>query len=157
MGLNLESIFVWNLIERMIDLLQSSVTSDRHLLYHIAAGLEQMLAKSRASTPQIQHASQYASTADASNHIANGHGMDNTQFPDFPHSSHGSDLQGQTYTGHDGHQLSSVDGMDLSAETDFDQMILNDAHIWEAFGSQPDGGVYSLLSNQFSYFDGSEL
>jgi len=157
MGLNLESVFVWNLIERMIDLLQSSVTSDRHLLYHIAAGLEQMLAKSRASTPQIQHASQYASTAEASNHIANGQALDNTQFSDFPHSSHGSDLQGHTYTGHDGHQLSSVDGMDLSAETDFDQMILNDAHIWEAFGSQPDGGVYNLLSNQFSYFDGSEL
>ncbi|KAH8649073.1 hypothetical protein BX600DRAFT_404159, partial [Xylariales sp. PMI_506] len=45
MGLNVESKYVSHLLERMIVLLKSSVTSERHLLYHIAFGLEKMLAK----------------------------------------------------------------------------------------------------------------
>ncbi|RYP00158.1 hypothetical protein DL764_006589 [Monosporascus ibericus] len=40
MGLNFESNFVSHLLERMIVLLKGSVTSDHHLLYHIAFGLE---------------------------------------------------------------------------------------------------------------------
>ncbi|RYP13969.1 hypothetical protein DL767_010491 [Monosporascus sp. MG133] len=45
MRLNVESGYVSHLMERMIMLLESSVTSDRHLLYHIAFGLEKMPAK----------------------------------------------------------------------------------------------------------------
>ncbi|OAA59198.1 Transcription factor [Niveomyces insectorum RCEF 264] len=45
MGLNVEPGYVSHLLRRMIELLKSSITSERHLLYHIAAGLEKMLAK----------------------------------------------------------------------------------------------------------------
>ncbi|KAL1887949.1 hypothetical protein Sste5346_009894 [Sporothrix stenoceras] len=50
MGLNVESAYVAHLLRRMVALLQSAVTSDRHLLYHIAAGLEKMLAKLQLGT-----------------------------------------------------------------------------------------------------------
>lgn len=45
MGLNLEVGYVRNLLERVVLLLKTSVTSDRHVLHHIAFGLEKMLAK----------------------------------------------------------------------------------------------------------------
>jgi len=48
-GLNVNLLFVWNLLDRIITLLKSTVTSDRHLVHHIAAGLEKMLAKSHSS------------------------------------------------------------------------------------------------------------
>jgi hypothetical protein len=46
-GLNVETSYVTSLLERMIHLLKGTVTSDRHLLYHIAAGIEKMLERSR--------------------------------------------------------------------------------------------------------------
>ncbi|KAF2662267.1 hypothetical protein K491DRAFT_646198 [Lophiostoma macrostomum CBS 122681] len=51
-GLNVETKYVTGLLERMIELLKGSVTSDRHLLYHIAAGLEKMLERSRQARAQ---------------------------------------------------------------------------------------------------------
>lgn len=51
-GLNVETNYVTGLLERMILLLKGTVTSDRHLLYHIAAGLEKMLERSRQAQAQ---------------------------------------------------------------------------------------------------------
>lgn len=45
MGLSIEAGYVTNLLERVVSLLKASVTSDRHVLHHIAFGLEKMLAK----------------------------------------------------------------------------------------------------------------
>ncbi|KAF2108127.1 hypothetical protein BDV96DRAFT_653023 [Lophiotrema nucula] len=55
-GLNVETKYVTGLIERMVVLLKGSVTSDRHLLYHIAAGLEKMLERSRQAQARLPRA-----------------------------------------------------------------------------------------------------
>lgn len=55
-GLNVDSVFVWQLLERMINLLKNTVTGDRHLLHHIAAGLEKMLVKSQTPPNRPQNA-----------------------------------------------------------------------------------------------------
>lgn len=57
-GLNVDSSFVWQLLERMINLLKTTVTSNRHLLYHIAAGLEKMLAKSHSPSQRVNQDAQ---------------------------------------------------------------------------------------------------
>ena len=73
-GLNVETKYVTGVLERMIHLLKGSVTSDRHLLYHIAAGLEKMLEKSRQARaqgpPAVAGALAKLSSANASNTFA---------------------------------------------------------------------------------------
>lgn len=44
-GFNVDPAFVWGLLDRVIHLLKTTITSKRHLLYHIAAGLEKLRAK----------------------------------------------------------------------------------------------------------------
>lgn len=41
-GFNIDSSFVWDLLDRVIHLLKTTITSKRHLLSHIGAGLENM-------------------------------------------------------------------------------------------------------------------
>lgn len=44
-GLSIEGVYVTKLLECVVSLLKTSVTSDRHVPHHIAFGLEKMLVK----------------------------------------------------------------------------------------------------------------
>ena len=144
MGLNVESGYVSHLLERMIVLLKSTVTSDRHLLYHIAAGLEKMLVKlgtksaSAGKTVRIEH------PIDGPPPVAHG-GLT----PGARHQNHG----GFTDSG----MISEVPPWDpyspsVGQPPLFDNMtIMNDSLIYEAFGSESANDVYNLLTSQFQY------
>ncbi|CAK7215112.1 hypothetical protein SBRCBS47491_002371 [Sporothrix bragantina] len=180
MGLNVDAAYVAHLLRRMVELLQSSVTSDRHLLYHIAAGLEKMLAKMKM--PSVTGtAANSNSTSTTTSGAASSAG-------DVPQNQNQSQSQGQqqlqmqadvTQTQpqnqmnmdfvHNQVLLQQhpqpMDGVlafhdnrwDLSGSLDgshnvFDSMpVLNNTIIYEAFGSDSANDVYNLLTSQFSY------
>ncbi|GAB7362468.1 hypothetical protein MBLNU230_g2790t1 [Neophaeotheca triangularis] len=136
MGVQLEIEFVWNLIDRMIHLLQSSITSDRHLLYYIAAGLNNMLTKLKETSVPAPTCSQFDDAGQSSR------GQVESFVPPAG-TSYRADWQQYLPETQDGTLL--------------EQDVLDGNHIYEAFGSEPAGGVYNLLANQFSYLDGLQF
>ncbi|KAI7153239.1 hypothetical protein KC349_g8502 [Hortaea werneckii] len=132
MGVQLDMEFVWSLIARMVHLLQSSVTSNRHLLYYIAAGLDKMLTRLKETT---------ASTASNDLHMSPYDQSSTDQAFDLNGGpSYRADWQQYLPPIHDSALL--------------DQNLINANHICEAFGGESAGGVYNLLANQFSHLDG---
>ncbi|KAH8888525.1 hypothetical protein GQ53DRAFT_724526 [Thozetella sp. PMI_491] len=143
MGLNVEFEYVAHLLQRMIVLLKSSITSDRHLLYHIAAGLEKMLgnmvkppapkAEAKTEAEAATGASTVALAEYDSAPYADGtallHETGTPRWEPYPNGANGI-VPGQTYFG--------------------DLTIMNDSVIYEAFGSDSSNDVYNLLTSQFS-------
>ncbi|KAK3076473.1 hypothetical protein LTS18_012907 [Coniosporium uncinatum] len=148
-GFNLEPTFVWDLVGRMIKLLKDTVTSDRHLLHHIAAGLDKMLITSRNLTSPRTSASRDSSGDRGVHHVGDhAHNQAGQQYP-FPQGDQVDSSAMQTsWEGYEGMDPQLHEGYGEGA--DFDPMILNDSLLFEAFGSDPAYGVYNLLTSQFS-------
>ena len=131
LGLNVEQAFVWGLLERMIHLLKSSVTSARHLLYHIAAGLEQMLK---------QHDMSQQPSGDTSRSSSNPVRPDGENMTMRPAEYQLGENAG----------IGTWDpfGTPSMLATDFN--LMNGDLIWESFDSDSVHDVYNLLSSQFT-------
>ena len=165
MGLNVEPHYVSHLLERMIVLLKSSITSDRHLLYHIAYGLEKMLAKVgpaalKKSVPNKTPAPRHP-VDESGNEVSPGQ----DSVISYGHMGYGPGGIGENHnmieeavvrTGSGGSggwgSYGSADGAGIGRQ-DFlgDVTVMNDSMIYEAFGGEPSNDVYNLLSSQFSY------
>ncbi|CAJ2508304.1 Uu.00g094900.m01.CDS01 [Anthostomella pinea] len=151
MGLNVESNYVSHLLERMIVLLKSSVTSERHLLYHIASGLEKMLENlgriSRGPPKQVdENMGVGVSPESVISFGPMGYGTSpGNQAPAVDNQNHGfatgEGLSWDSYTAGAGPRHNFLD----------DLAVMNDSLIYEAFGSDSANDVYNLLNSQFSY------
>jgi hypothetical protein len=142
-GLNVEPNFAWDLVTRMIHLLESTVTSERHLAHHIAAGLTKMLSRSKASLD----ASDGTLTTSAANigWPGNEASFDRRTngFPDTP-----SAIPDQTPW----YPYGSTMPVIPDGGVDFNEMMaMNNNIIYEAFGRDSVNDVYNLLTSQFSY------
>ena len=179
MGLNIEEDYVSRLLGRMIDVLKSAVTSDRHVLRHIAAGLEKMLtkmdesrARRSAGSEESSGTSEKSNSADAANGVS-GHGRDYEGGPYYrdstaannPDAGFAPHLSKPGEGGSMGRQMpmtgswvsDDVYGRPQAdaAEIDFfgDGLAgLNDNLMYEAFGTGSANDVYNLLSSHFSYY-----
>lgn len=174
MGLNVESHYVSHLLERMIVLLQSSVTSDRHLLYHIAFGLGKMLAKvglkpSAASSSSSSSAAKKMSLKPPDGDEAAVRGCNEEVSPgqdsviSYGHMGYGPNalaenaaLAGDAVVpvgagmGWDSYASNGDAG--VTRPNYFDGVtVMNDSLIYEAFGGESANDVYNLLTSQFSY------
>ena len=121
MGLSVDPGYILQLSERMIALMKSSITSDRHLLRYIASGLEKMLAKSQACTPGIGSNETPASSRSYA-----------TPF--------GFSMPSQAISGMSGGQMLPFPD---------DTAIMDNGWIQETFGSDSTNDVYNLLASQF--------
>lgn len=148
MGFNIEHSYlnVSHLLEKMIVLLKSSVTSDRHVLHHIAAGLEKMLAKMTMEAekeeqgrplngmPTENFGSSYLNPVPGSGAVS-GSGI-----------AFGTTPVQQM-------QTASWDYAQPTQEQDFfinPGPIMNDSLLYEAFGAESSSDVYSFLTSHFS-------
>lgn len=150
MGLNVESNYVSHLLERMIVLLKSSVTSERHLLYHIASGLEKMLENlGKISKKTPRHTQEV------------GAGVSPESVISFGPMGYGPSPGNQASTiDNQNNGFAAAEGMSWDPYTagggprhNFldDLAVMNDSLIYEAFGSESANDVYNLLTSQFSY------
>lgn len=133
-GLNVEREYVSDLLERMIKLLRATTTSDRHLLPHLAAGLEKMLSRSQSYSPGLERAEQ-AREGESWSYSLSGR---NDAGDRVPYQSEQHDLPSSAYA-----SWEAMGGTDMT--------IMNDGWIYEAFGSESANDVYNLLTSQFSY------
>ena len=146
MGFNIEHSYlnVSHLLEKMIVLLKSSVTSDRHVLHHIANGLEKMLAKMTAEADNEEnrrplHVSQpeefgYQHRTDFTAQ-APGLAFGATPVQQLPAPSW------DAYTQHPQEQDFFGNGT---------ATIMNDSLLYEAFGAESSSDVYSFLTSHFT-------
>ncbi len=151
MGLNVEPNYVSHLLERMIVLLKRSVTSDRHLLHHIAFGLEKMLANLRSAPKK---------TPKPLEEVSNGVSPGQDSVVSFGPMGYGSIGQEPPVDGQNG-ILSEVDSISwepyaadaVNRHHNYsdDLAVMNDSLIYEAFGGDSANDVYNLLTSQFSY------
>lgn len=134
MGLSIEAGYVTNLLERVVSLLKTSVTSDRHVLHHIAFGLEKMLAKLSTTSG--------VTIAQGPRQVALGTGIsgrDNGQFAQrFPTDGHHAAFSSAEW------------GPGNAGTPSFSDEFSGDL-IFEAFGSGSANDVYDLLTSQLSY------
>lgn len=139
-GLNVEQAFVWSLVERMIHLLKSSVTSTRHLLYHIAAGLEKMLQQHNMSRQM-----KGAATSRNSSAISTEHNGVVSTLPIQP-------LSPSSLESWDPYAAAAMMEQGQGNHGQFnDFTIMNNNMIYESFGTESAHDVYNLLNSQFSY------
>jgi hypothetical protein len=151
-----EVSYISDLLERMIVLLKTSVASERHLIYHIASGLEKMLQKSRSSSMSIPLGS------NSSHDKTCQHAPQTIPMGQYQGSAENEAAQvadnrvsfTPTATVH-WQQINGDDdqSMIMSGDNINNPMsIMNDGWIHEAFGySEPATDVYNLLTSQFSY------
>ncbi|KAK6082238.1 C6 transcription factor [Seiridium cupressi] len=149
MGLNVESNYVSHLLERMIVLLKSSVTSERHLLYHIALGLEKMLANLRKVPTKTQK---------LPGELGTGVSPGQDSVVSFGPMGYGPSPAGQetsmdgVFTGAEGAPWDPYAAGGVGRHNFLDDLaVMNDSLIYEAFGSDSANDVYNLLTSQFSY------
>ncbi|CAM1503130.1 Fc.00g079060.m01.CDS01 [Cosmosporella sp. VM-42] len=146
MGFNIEHSYlnVSHLLEKMIVLLKSSVTSDRHVLHHIANGLEKMLAKMTAEADKEEHdrllhvpePEQFGYQKPTnSTALATGMAFGATPVSQLPAPSwdaYAQQPQEQDFFG------------------DGPTTIMNDSLLYEAFGAESSSDVYSFLTSHFT-------
>ncbi|KAF3011361.1 hypothetical protein E8E14_008214 [Neopestalotiopsis sp. 37M] len=153
MGLNVESNYVSHLLERMIVLLKSSVTSERHLLYHIASGLEKMLENlgkisKKQSNRQTQEMGIGVSPDSVISFGPMGYGPSpGHQAPAI--DNHNGDFASGGSVAWDA--FATTGGAGPRHNFLDDLAVMNDSLIYEAFGSDSANDVYNLLTSQFSY------
>jgi len=132
-GFNLKPTFVWDLDGRMIRSLKETVTSNRHLLHHIAAGLDKMLITSSNLTSPRASASRDSSGDRGTQHSSDHPHNQAAQRYAFPHGHQSDSSAMQTgWEGYEGIDSQLQAGYDEGA--DFDPVILNDSLLFEAFG-----------------------
>ncbi|KAJ6130868.1 hypothetical protein N7512_003648 [Penicillium capsulatum] len=159
-GFNVDPAFVWNLLDKVIHLLKTTITSKRHLLYHIAAGLEKLRARlleqdgdSRPGTGVPLHTPRYGQVDE----------------PPTPHLSYVASQRPNVVPPDDCAISSWADDSQITAsdltmandprrrvvtepDTGLDQvMSMSNDLIYEVFGGNESSyDVYSLLSSQFA-------
>lgn len=138
MGLNIEAGYVTDLLGRVVSLLKTSVTSDRHVLYHIAFGLEKMLAKLRTTSG--------VATAQGSRQAALGTGIPGR---DDGHFAQRSPTDGH-HVAFSNAGWAPYDGPGSTGTPSFSDEFSGNL-IFEAFGSGSANDVYDLLTSQLSY------
>ena len=140
MGFNIEHSYanVSRLLEKMIELLKNSVTSDRHVLHHIAAGLEKMLGTMTSEAKDEEQGQQ--EVADPMRHNM-GYGSSPMISSGFGAAVQGAQLiaPGWDPTSHPPTDDFFGDG----------STFMNDAMLYEAFGTESSNDVYNLLSSHF--------
>lgn len=144
MGFNIEHSYVnvSRLLENMVILLKSSVTSDRHVLHHIAAGLEKMLAKMTAEAA----AEDYVKPAHSYNYETVGYNKAAVDAASIPGTGlgtplHGGHIHGQGWERPSPSQEFYGDGL----------TFINDSLLYEAFGTEAaNNDVYNLLTSHFT-------
>ena len=147
MGFNIEHSYanVSRLLRRMIELLKSSVTSDRHVLHHIAAGLEKMLRRMTVS----MEASEPASRQSWGSEPSQQGGV----------SSRAAEYGTRATGGGFGLPQGTPMNMQSSGLAD-DQVggderlfggprFMDDELLFEAFGTDASNDVYSMLTSHF--------
>ncbi|KAH0432465.1 hypothetical protein CcaCcLH18_06372 [Colletotrichum camelliae] len=172
MGLKVEEEYVARLLGRMIGVLKSAVTSDRHVLKHIATGLEKMLEKMEESRLRRQN-SENAGAARGQGDGPAGIGMVGSfggqqygvGYEVSPNASRGVDAFSRPTvdtSGIIGAQLSTpatwgAGGLGRTPHQPGDHAyfgdglnLMDDNLIFEAFGTGSANDVYNLLSSQFS-------
>ncbi|KAK7421722.1 hypothetical protein QQZ08_009810 [Neonectria magnoliae] len=144
MGFNIEHSYlnVSHLLEKMIILLKSSITSDRHVLHHIANGLEKMLAEMTAEAGEeeqgrplhVLQPEQFGYHKEASETMtapAIGFGPAPVQFPSTGWDAYTQQAHEQDFFGNG-------------------STFMNDSLLYEAFGAESSSDVYSFLTSHFS-------
>lgn len=138
MGLSIEAGYVTDLLGRVVSLLKTSVTSDRHVLHHIAFGLEKMLAKfSTSSGVTIAQGSRQTACSTSMSGCDNGQSAQS--IPTYGHHVAFSNVD-----------WSPNNGPGLTATPNFGDEFSGDL-IFEAFGSGSANDVYDLLTSQLPY------
>jgi hypothetical protein len=177
MGLNVEEGYVSKLLGRMISVLKSAVTSDRHVLKHIAAGLEKMLqrmndsrerretetdefisdmeARQRQNTETTQNAQHSQHSHDAADGMQfNGLSSTTGFTADYVHPGAGSTLRMPMMTPASWDSASAYTGnQGDNPDGGIYGAGMGDMHdnlIYEAFGTGSANDVYNLLSTQLS-------
>lgn len=138
MGLSIEASYVTNLLERVISLLKTSATSDRHVLYHIAFGLEKMLARSSTTSG--------VTIAQGSRQAGSVTGISGHEIGQFA-QRHPND---EHHVAFSNAEWSSYNGQGNTGTPSFSDEFSGDL-IFEAFGSGSANDVYDLLTSQLSY------
>jgi hypothetical protein len=140
LGLNVEQAFVWSLLERIIQLLKSSVTSIRHLLYHIAAGLEKMLKQH----DMLRQNKNPMPSRHSNTNVVNQEGI----LASLPvHQLSPSSLEAwDPFVSDAALKHGPGDHGHFNHTT-----IMNNNMIYESFGTDSAHDVYNFLSSQFSY------
>ncbi|KAH6876414.1 hypothetical protein B0T10DRAFT_497950 [Thelonectria olida] len=145
MGFNIEHSYlnVSHLLEKMIILLKSSVTSDRHVLHHIARGLEKMMAKMAAEADGEEHARRF--------HHAQSDSMGfHTKVADeaapAPNMEYGPPSIQLPASGWDAYAQHPQDHDFFGGGSTF----MDDSLLYEAFGAESSSDVYSFLTSHFS-------
>ncbi|KAH7136919.1 hypothetical protein B0J13DRAFT_560256 [Dactylonectria estremocensis] len=165
MGLNIEYTFVSRLLGRMVVLLKSAVTSDRHMIRHVALGLEKMLGRLAVAKEEemANHSSRFGLESHSSPAIALA-----------PQSQLGSvDKSWTELRGEPGLQLPTTsEAQSSGAQIDHVQgwvpdtyhqsgqnmglagdgsTVLDDNLLYQAFGTGSANDVYNLLASHFQY------
>lgn len=170
-GLNIEPTLVTRLLEGMVVVLKSAATSDRHMLKHIAVGLEKMLGRLAAV-----HGTTAASSEDRNGfegqagpagpvgpgwHLESGDQSGMGFRDDF-----GSQPSSTLATGSLHDQIGNMQGSGSGnlhpqhATGDSEEgmgffgdgsAVLNDHFLYQTFGTGSAGDVYNLLSAHYQY------
>ncbi|KAL4949845.1 hypothetical protein BDW69DRAFT_202541 [Aspergillus filifer] len=158
MGLNIEYTFVSRLLKNMVALLKTAVTSERHMLKHIARGLDEMLSRLKAA-PEIEGPGNANPIENSAIGLTNTLSADTawqsgfaptTEAPitdqQLASSSHSNEIQAWG-------QIPSSYNLDLTgaAPDSTSLTFMDDAVLYQAFGTEATNDVYTLLSSQFQY------
>ncbi|KAF4826657.1 Transcriptional activator of proteases prtT [Colletotrichum tropicale] len=172
MGLKVEEEYVARLLGKMIGVLKSAVTSDRHVLKHIATGLEKMLERMEESRRRRQNSENVGAVRgqmDAPAGIGMMSSFGSQQYgvgyEVSPNASRGVDAFSRPSvdaSGLMGAQLNTpatwgAGGLGQTPHQPGDHSyfgdglnLMDDNLIFEAFGTGSANDVYNLLSSQFS-------
>jgi hypothetical protein len=146
MGFNIQHSYlnVSHLLEKIIDLLKGSITSERHIIRHIAAGLEKML-------------SRMAEEAYAENHQAPPSDLETDEGQKLHRASaYGGLLLGAPGFSNGPQTALGASAWDTLEHPQADDVLgdasafMNDSLLYEAFGTESANDVYSLLTSHFT-------
>ncbi|KAL4925932.1 uncharacterized protein BDV17DRAFT_294055 [Aspergillus undulatus] len=160
MGLNIEYTFVSRLLENMVVLLTRPVTSERHMLKHIARGLDEMLGRlkaareagdQRVTNPIMESSLDPENPQSVVPRWRSGFGPCTAETPTAGAVQLDSNIRaggmqesgGLSYL----YQYGAAEGKQDNTSLSF----MDDAVLYQAFGTEATNDVYTLLSSQFQY------
>ncbi|KAL5333634.1 hypothetical protein BJX70DRAFT_380453 [Aspergillus crustosus] len=151
MGLNIEYGFVSRLLGKMIVLLKGAVTSERHLIKHIARGLDEMLSRLKPQPAHIRALDSVGRWERESSSTYPVHVAGQLRLEDTPLGPGSHIGQLQQVAGISPLCQFDVGGQDTLTLASDESTLMNDALLFEAFGTDATNDVYNLLSSQLHY------
>lgn len=148
---NIDPQLTWHNVEAMVELLRSMVVGDRHLIQHVAAGLDTMLQKAK-SVASCVHVSRGLSEENnvaqrQYDHSQTDQSRQKSRQQEFWNDNR-NDISRSTCVD-PGTAGSSMEVGDSFVDDDH-MMFMNETMLYDAFGTDTTNEVYNLLSNQFS-------